>query len=200
MSRDGLNMDELEFKQMLNESAQLLSQNRPDEAEEKLLPLYDEKPDHPDVLINLSGAYILQRKWDKAVGLLHKAAKAHPTNAMLWMNLGAAHLGRLETAGPQQQEQAIAAYQRALQVNPEVPNAHYHLGLIYRERGELTRAAAFFQRALEVDPADRDARYWLDRLTLMLQETVQTKDTQPNDRNGERPGDSPEDAFGEITE
>jgi tetratricopeptide (TPR) repeat protein len=85
-------------------------------------------------------------------------------------------------------------------VNPEVPNAHYHLGLIYRERGELTRAAAFFQRALEVDPADRDARYWLDRLTLMLQETVQTNDPQPNDRSGERAGDGPEEGFGEITE
>jgi len=160
-------MDELEFKRALNESALLLSQNRADEAEERLLPLYEEAADHPDVLINLSGAYILQRKWEKAVNLLNKGTKVHPNNAMLWMNLGAAQLGRLETAGPQQQEKAIAAYQRALQANPETPNAHYHLGLIYKERGELIRATAFFQRALEVDPADRDARFWLDRLALL---------------------------------
>ena len=169
-------MDEFDFKRQLNESAQLLSQNRPGEAEEKLLPLYADAPEHPDVLINLSGAYILQSKWDKAVKLLNKAVKAHPTNSMMWMNLGAAHLGRLETAGPKQQEKAIEAYQRAIQVNAEVPNANYHLGLIYKERGELTRATAFFQRALEVDPADRDARYWLDRLSAMLRETVQSKD------------------------
>lgn len=169
-------MDEIEFKRQLNESAQLLSQNRPGEAEEKLQPLYVEAPEHPDVLINLSGAYILQSKWDKAVKLLNKAVKAHPANSMLWMNLGAAHLGRLETAGPKQQEKAIEAYQRAIQVHAEVPNAHYHLGLIYKERGELTRATAFFQRALEVNPADRDARYWLDRLSALLQQNVQSKD------------------------
>jgi tetratricopeptide (TPR) repeat protein len=160
-------MDEFEFKQALNESAQLLQQNRPGEAESKLLPLYAEAPEHADVLINLSGAYILQRKWDKAVKLLKKGTKSNPNNAMLWMNLGAAQLGRLETAGPQQQDKAIQAYQRALQANAETPNAHYHLGLIYKERGELIRATAFFQRALEVDPADRDARYWLDKLAVM---------------------------------
>jgi tetratricopeptide (TPR) repeat protein len=160
-------MNEIEFSRALNESAQLLRQNRPGEAEQMLLPLYEATPDHPDVLINLSGAYILQRKWDKAVRLLNKGAEAHPNNAMLWMNLGAAQLGRLETAGPQQQLRAIEAYQRALQVNPYTPNAHYHLGLIYKERGEFNRAAAFFQRALEVDPTDRDARYWLEQLPLM---------------------------------
>ncbi len=169
-------MNDLEFNRALNESAQLLRQNRPGEAENKLMPLYESTPDHPDVLINLSGAYILQRKWDKAVRLLNKGAKAHPNNAMLWMNLGAAQLGRLETAGPKQQERAIEAFQRAIQVNAETPNAHYQLGLIYKERGELTRAAAFFQRALEVDPADRDARYWLDRLPQLAQAAAQAED------------------------
>jgi tetratricopeptide (TPR) repeat protein len=115
----------------------------------------------------LSGAYVLQRKWDKAVKLLKKGTKSNPNNAMLWMNMGAAELGRLETAGPKQQEKAIQAYQRALHVNAETPNAHYSLGLIYKERGELLRATAFFQRALEVDPTDRDARYWLDKLAAM---------------------------------
>ena len=165
-----------EFWQALNESARLLSQNRPGEALEKLLPLYTQAPEHPDVLINLSGAYVLQRKWNQAVKVLDAAVKLHPYNAMLWMNLGAAHLGRLETAGPRQQDKAIMAYQRALQANPEAPNVHYHLGLIYKERGELSRASAFFQRALEVNPADDDARLWLDRLTsLLLEETQATR-------------------------
>jgi tetratricopeptide (TPR) repeat protein len=164
-----------EFHLALNESARLLGQNRPGEALEKLQSLYAQAPEHPDVLINLSGAYVLQRKWNRAVQLLNQAVKLHPHNTMLWMNLGAAELGRLETAGPRQQEKAIIAYQRALMVDPETPNAHYHLGLIYKERGELSRAAAFFQRALEVNSADRDARYWLDRLTTLIQEAAQAK-------------------------
>ncbi len=159
-----------EFHRALNESALLLVQNRPGEAVVLLLPLYEIAPEHPDVLINLSGAYILQRKWNKAVELLSAAVKRVDDNAMLWMNLGAAQLGRLETAGPRQQERAIQAYQRALEVDPKAPNAHYHLGLIYQQRGEFNRASALFQRALEVNPADRDARYWLDRVGRMLRE------------------------------
>ncbi|MFN2202826.1 MAG: tetratricopeptide repeat protein [Caldilineaceae bacterium] len=156
-----------EFHDTLNESARLLSQNRPGEAVDRLEPLYEQAPENPDVAINLSGAYILQRKWDKAVEMLKSAVETNPENAMLWTNLGAAQLGRLEVAGPKQQERAMEAYWQALRVDPHAPNVHYHLGLIYKERGELTRASAMFQRAVEVNPADRDARYWLKRLTVV---------------------------------
>lgn len=164
-----------EFRAALQASARLLQQHRPGEAVEQLKPLYEQAPDHPDVAINLSGAYILQNKWHRAIAVLDRAIQAHPTNAMLWSNLGAAQLGRLETAGPRQQEKAIAAYQQALQADSEAPNVHYHLGLIYKERGELTRAAAMFQRALEVNPADRDARTWLDRLAGLIVEEQRAK-------------------------
>ena len=152
------------FRQALNDSARLLSQNRPGEAVQKLQPFYAESPHDPDVAINLSGAYILQRRWKRAIDVLSVATKANPDNAMLWTNMAAAQLGSLETAGPRQQEKAIEAYYRALAADPEAPNVHYHLGLIYKERGELNRACAMFQRALEVNASDRDARYWLDRL------------------------------------
>ena len=167
-----------EFHLALNESARLLTQNRPGEALRKLQPLYEEAPDHPDVAINLSGAYILQYKWNKAIKVLSKAVELYPDNAMLWTNMGAAQLGRLETAGPRQQEKAIIAYQNAILADPDAPNVHYHLGLIYKERGEYTRASAMFQRALEVNPSDRDARYWLDRLTHMIAEEQQQRRRQ----------------------
>ena len=57
----------LSFRRALNESARLLSQNRPGEALQKLRPLYEEAPDDPDVAINLSGVYILQRRWKPAL-------------------------------------------------------------------------------------------------------------------------------------
>ncbi len=157
-----------EFQQQLNESAYLLRQNRPQEAAQLLEPLYEQAPSHPDVAINLGGAYILQRKWNLAVKVLGKAAVANPDNAMLWTNLGAAELGNIQTAGPKQQERAIRAYERALHADPTAPNVHYHLGLIYKDRNELVRASAFFQRALEVNAADQDARYWLDQLGKLI--------------------------------
>ncbi len=153
-----------EFHRILNESARLLSQGRPGEATSRLRALEEKAPGNLDVAINLGGALILQRKWTQAVRLLRRALDAHPRNAMLWANLAAAELGALETSGPKQQERAIEAYQQALQVDPSAPNVHYHLGLIYKHRGELNRASAFFQRAIEVHPGDRDARYWLDKM------------------------------------
>lgn len=154
-----------DLQRTINESAKLLQQNRPEEAAALLEPHHQQTPTHPDLAINLGGAYILQQKWDRAVRVLSKAADANPENVMLWVNLGAAHLGNLQTAGPKQQERAIRAYERALTIDPMTPNVHYHLGLIYKARGEFNRATAFFQRALEVQPADRDAQYWIDQLT-----------------------------------
>lgn len=158
----------LDFAQALNESARLLRANRPGEAIAILERLHKRFPHDPDVAVNLGGALILQRKWNRAVRVLEEATRHNPESTMLWMNLGAARLGRLETSGPRQQRAAIAAFEQALRIDPQTPNAHYHLALIYKEQGNLSRASALFQRALEVNPGDRDAKYWLDRLSRMI--------------------------------
>lgn len=176
-----------EFKRALAESAWLLRINQPQAALEKLLPLYEQAPTNPDVALNLGGAYILMAKWRKAEQVLGKAAQLHADNAMIWANLAAAHLGRLELSGPQQQERAIRAYKRALEIDPKAPNVHYHLGLIYKERGQLAEAIEWFRSALAVNPADRDAAYWIERLSTLLQSTsstteiTDTKDTPANE-------------------
>jgi len=161
-----------EFQRALSEGAWLLRQNRPQEALERLLPLYELAPTNADVAINLGGAYILQGKWNKAERVLGRAAQLHPDNVLVWINLGAAHLGRLELSGPQQQERAIHAYERALAIDPQAPNVHYHLGLIYKDRGDLQQADAAFAQALRVNPADADARYWLAWLERRRQEAA----------------------------
>ena len=164
-----------EFNRVLAEGAWMLRTNRPGEAVEKLLPLYEQAPANADVAINLGGAYILLAKWNKAVRVLSKAAELHPENAMLWSNLAAAHLGRLELAGPQQQQRAIRAYERALEADPAARNVNYHLGLIHKERGDLLHAIAAFERELALNPADNDARYWIERLSAAAQTKSQTK-------------------------
>jgi tetratricopeptide (TPR) repeat protein len=157
-----------EFSRALTEGAWLLRTNQPQAAADKLLPLYEQAPSNVDVAINLGGAYILLAKWNKAVRVLGKAAELHTDNPMVWTNLAAAYLGRLELAGPQQQQRAIRAYERALEIDPATPNVHYHLGLIYKERGDLSTAITCFEDALAVNPNDADARIWIERLSAIL--------------------------------
>ena len=164
-----------DYRRILNESARLLRANRPGEAIAVLKPLQAVMPDDPDIAINMGGALILQRKWSKAVQILKKAVDASPDNVLLWTNLAAAHLGRLETSGPKHQARAIAAYERALWINPSTPHVHYHLGLIYKQQGNLSRSSALFQRALEIDPNDRDARFWMEKLSEQLVEREREK-------------------------
>ena len=164
-----------DYRTILNESARLLRANRPGEAIAVLEPLRADLPNDPDIAINLGGALILQRKWSKAVQMLKKAVDVSPENVLLWTNLAAAHLGRLETSGPKHQARAIAAYEKALGIDPSTPNVHYHLGLIYKQQGNLSRSSAMFQRALEINPDDRDARFWMEKLSDLLVEREREK-------------------------
>jgi tetratricopeptide (TPR) repeat protein len=155
---------------LLAEGARLLGQRRPGEAATQLERAATLLPDNADVAINLAGAYVLQRRYALAVSTLERAKDLAPTNPMIWVNLAAAYLGRLEISGPQQQDRAIAAYERALELDPHAPNVHYNLGLIYKDRKDWQRAQGEFRLALETDPGDSDAHYWLDQIASMAVE------------------------------
>jgi tetratricopeptide (TPR) repeat protein len=175
---------------LLSQGARLLAQNRPGEAVAKLERATALLPDDPDVAINLGGAYILQGRYNKAVTVLERASQVAPDNTMVWTNLAAAHLGSLELSGPQQQSKAIAAYERALQIDPTAPNVHYNLGLIYNDRKDWLQAKACFLLALEADPGDTDARKWLGRLAQAEQAAGATDAAQnaAEDSNHEAQG------------
>jgi tetratricopeptide (TPR) repeat protein len=96
--------------------------------------------------------------------LLEAASWEEPANPMIWTNLGAAYLGNPILATSEQQVRAIAAFQRALDLNPAAPNVHYNLGLIFLDRGEREAALAAFRGALRVNPFDRDAGHYVKTL------------------------------------
>lgn len=154
---------------LLRQGATLLARSRAGEAAAKLEQAAALLPDDPDVAINLGGAYVMQGRYNKAVSVLERASGLAPDNAMVWTNLAAAYLGSLELSGPQQQHNAIAAYQRALQIDPSAPNVHYNLGLIYSDRQDWNQARICFTQALAVNPNDGDARRWLARIAQLEQ-------------------------------
>lgn len=64
-------------------------------------------------------------------------------------------------------QRARAAFKQNLEaatINPRDSSAHYNLGLIHQNRGELDQARERFQRAIEIDNDEVDAHYQLGRI------------------------------------
>lgn len=125
-------------------------------------------PDDPDVQVNLGGALIMTSKWQRAEAILEKAVEKHPHHAQLWLNLAAAYLGRLEISSRSRQEKAIAAYKKAIEIDPVAPSAHYNIALIYSERKDWAAAVEWFEAAVRANPADRDASLLLAKARRKL--------------------------------
>ena len=54
----------------------------------------------------------------------------------------------------------------AATLNPADASAHYNLGLIHQQRGELQAARERFERAIQIDEEEIDAHYQLGRIAL----------------------------------
>jgi tetratricopeptide (TPR) repeat protein len=64
-------------------------------------------------------------------------------------------------------QRARAAFKQNLEaatINPRDSSAHYNLGLIHQQRGELDLARERFQRAIDIDPEELDAHFQLGRI------------------------------------
>lgn len=65
------------------------------------------------------------------------------------------------------QHRAKASFKKNLEtatLNPADASAHYNLGLIHQNRGELDQAKERFERALQIDAEEIDASYQLGRI------------------------------------
>jgi tetratricopeptide (TPR) repeat protein/GTPase SAR1 family protein len=69
-----------------------------------------------------------------------------PEHRRAWHNLGVVQwLARKHT-------EAIASYQRAIELDPNYAYPHHGLGVVYHDLGRLDEAIASYQRAIELDP------------------------------------------------
>lgn len=159
------NRSDNRFLHLLRAGTSLLRQGKAEDALPYLKEAYTLDPDNSDAALNLSGAYILDGQFRKAVRILERLSKEEPDNPMVWTNLGAAYLGNRALAVKKHQLKAIAAFKRALEINPEVPNVAYNIGLIYKDRGESEKALHWFRQATETNPEDHDAHMLLDQLS-----------------------------------
>lgn len=158
-------MNIMKFEELFREGTHLLHQGKVTEAQPLLEEAHKLDPDHMDTALNLSGVYILTKKFRKAVALLERFSEEYPEEAMLWTNLGAAYLGNPVLAREEDQLRAIGAFEKALVANPVAPNVAYNIALIYRDRKETDEAITWFKKAIQANPNDQDARNLLRSLT-----------------------------------
>ena len=151
---------------LFRRGTELLHQGKVTEAVPLLEQAYglDQEEMHIDLILNLSGAYVLTKRFKQAVAILEPLSAEVPDNEMVWTNLGAAYLGNPILATSAQQEKAIAAFEQALSINPIAPNVAYNIGLVYRDRQENRAAIRWFKKAIQVNPNDQDARRLVARL------------------------------------
>ena len=58
-------------------------------------------------------------------------------------------------------EEAIRAYQKSIEQNPQAPVAHYNLGIAYKNLRQLDKAAVVLEKAVELAPTNLDIRLTL---------------------------------------
>jgi tetratricopeptide (TPR) repeat protein len=94
----------------------------------------------------------------------------HPTAGMVYeCDLG---LGRIALLKGRTQE-AVAYFEKAVQVAPALSAAYRALGALYFPQGNYAKAAQYFVRAVEINPQDVEARFYLGTCWLKLGKPLQ---------------------------
>jgi len=73
---------------------------------------------------------------------------------------------------------AVSAYRRALDLDPELSGAHYGLAFLLLKRGDSTEGAAHLEAFLEAPPTGAEADRWVRH----ARQTLDDLRTQPAER------------------
>ncbi|HEY1262783.1 MAG TPA: FG-GAP-like repeat-containing protein [Terriglobales bacterium] len=131
-------------------------------------------PQSAEALYGLGSVYLKQDKADEARECFERATKlqaSYPdTLPNAWNNLGllATREGRTD--------EAIASFQQALRLSPDLLVALDNLGNAYRQQKRWNEARIVLQHAVEVGPEDPEANYSLGMVFAQLDDTGQAYD------------------------
>jgi tetratricopeptide (TPR) repeat protein len=106
-------------------------------------------------------AKIQQSSLDEAVAGLRAELKNKPESGMLWYLLGTALTHGATAHGSAEEQEAAAAYKKAIAVDPKLPWPYVELAKIYLAQKRVPEAAALLEAAIRLDPYSRPAYYQL---------------------------------------
>ena len=137
------------------------------EAYEKALEL---EPENVDVMSNLGVTYYRLGRLDEAVEVYNKAVDIAPGDADIRSNLAAAYVQKQgPDGGTDYLNMALEQYQKAIELAPELAEAHYGAGTVYALLNRTEEAIQEFEKFQELDTgtdqrASENARAILEQL------------------------------------
>jgi tetratricopeptide (TPR) repeat protein len=126
-------------------------------------------PKHTASRFYLSEIFVAEGKFEEAEGILKELAKDAPGAYLTQFGLG-------KMAERKNDPQAAAEhFQRAIEIEPNAPEPHYHLGRVLRRLGRNAEASEEFQksRALQSFSSRRPIPHGMGRIRLKLPDLVQ---------------------------
>ena len=111
------------------------------------------------ILYNLGMAYLDLNDLDKSVGVFRKALEIEPESADIHFGLAMAYY-QMGIADKQAEEELL----NAIKIDQRHVDARLYLSLLYREWGEIQKAAEQLHKVLEIDPTHSGARKFLKKI------------------------------------
>lgn len=131
-------------------------------AEQMIVRARQVAPEAPAVAFSLGRLRATQRRWDDAVEAFNEASLGDPNQSAYRFQLAVAltHAGKVDMAMPHFIRTVGAA------------EAHYNVGRILHDEGQLREAEEHFALAVEKKPDLEAAHEWLNRTRLSLREST----------------------------
>lgn len=116
------------------------------QAEQLLVALVRDFPNHADIQEALAIVLTAQDKVETATSHFEKVARLNPRSPRAHQNLGANYLRLGRLAGAERE------FQAAIQLDPRSPNAHFNLGSLYLSQQSFDKALPHLQQAQKLQP------------------------------------------------
>jgi protein O-GlcNAc transferase len=134
---------------------------------DRAIGLFGSTPDAAYPMYLRAKIYAGQDELEKADAALKQAVTLQPDFGEAWSDLGQARKALLDDAG------AFAAFQRAVDLNPENAISQYRLGAEHLRRGNAHDAVRHLQKSLVLDPGNQST---LNSLQLALRQDGQIEE------------------------
>jgi serine/threonine protein kinase/Tfp pilus assembly protein PilF len=135
---------------------------------QKAMDLSHRTTERERFVIEMDYAWRIERDDDKVLRALQEMAKKFPRDKRSYMNLGALYYNK-------DPNKSIEAYSKALELDPNLGNAHLYIGYEYLGMGNFTKAVEHIKEYVALNPGEPNSLdslgevyFWMGRLDEAL--------------------------------